>query len=230
MVFLPANTPVDRHTGSKYASELQEVNGEEKRVLVQATELVDSLVDWFGSLDPSSSVMEAIKFYKDSPSDWHGSQEWARNNSAKTIARELESLGMTPDTAIAVGDRITIEMIYFDTLTEEKLRAIAKQSGAEWKRAEDTVSSKEYWEKYFEEHPDQRPKHLVYYDDEDPTSAVYEFQQRNGIGAANTSDSEGVFLGFDDHHIEDMRTDPRARKGYDELEELGLKLIDEKFQ
>ena len=59
-------------------------------------------------------------------------------------------------------------------------------------------------------------KHVCYYQG-NPTVAVYEFQRRHGIGNADTSQLEGGFLGFDDHHIVDMKTDHRAWVGYQEL-------------
>ena len=44
-VFLPELTPVDRQTGSKYASEVKVVNGQEKRVMVEDTKLVSSFIE-----------------------------------------------------------------------------------------------------------------------------------------------------------------------------------------
>ena len=68
------------------------------------------------------------------------------------------------------------------------------------------------------------PKHLVFYDG-DPTSAIYEFQQKNNIGRANISETEGKLLGFDDRHVLDMRQDSRAHVGYEELVEMAHRII-----
>ncbi len=99
-----------------------------------------------------------------------------------------------------------------------------KSTGANWKRAEITVSSEEYWENYFAHHPRQRPKHIIFYNG-DPTSAIYEFKEKNNIGQADVSQTEGKLLGFDDRHIADMQKDSRAHPGYDELIETAHRVI-----
>ena len=104
-----------------------------------------------------------------------------------------------------------------------------KSSNAKYKRSETTIASNEYWEKYFAEHPEQRPKHIVYYNG-DPTNAIYRFQQENHIGSANTSKVDGQLLGFDDNHVVDMANDPRSNIGHQELVNLGNKIIREHYQ
>jgi hypothetical protein len=47
--------------------------------------------------------------------------------------------------------------------------------------AKDTISSREYWEKYFQQHPKSRPKHIVYYSGGNPTKAMNEWRKNNGI-------------------------------------------------
>lgn len=50
-----------------------------------------------------------------------------------------------------------------------------------YKLAENPVSSKEYWEDYFQKNPESRPKHIVYYSGGNPTKAMNEWRQQNGI-------------------------------------------------
>ena len=69
---------------------------------------------------------------------------------------------------------------------------------------------------------------MIFYDG-DPTSAIHEFQQRNNIGRADVSTDEGKLLGFDDRHILDMREDPRAKVGYDELVEIAHRIITDHY-
>ncbi|OGZ97328.1 MAG: hypothetical protein A3B34_02455 [Candidatus Sungbacteria bacterium RIFCSPLOWO2_01_FULL_54_21] len=114
-----------------------------------------------------------------------------------------------------------------DSKEDAALRQL-KAANANWKLAENSILSKEYWERYFAQHPEQRPKHLIFYDG-DPTSAIHKLQQGNNIGRADVSTDEGKLLGFDDRHITDIREDPRAKVGYDELVETAHRIITEHY-
>jgi len=59
---------------------------------------------------------------------------------------------------------------------------------------------------------------------------VLEFQKQNNIGRADTSKTDGQLLGFDDHHVVNMKKDPRANAGYDELIETANKIITEHYE
>ena len=61
-----------------------------------------------------------------------------------------------------------------------------------YKRAQSQVPSQEYWEKYFVEHPDQRPTKIVYYDTSlSPTEALWKWKEDNGIIKQGTSEALG---------------------------------------
>ena len=74
----------------------------------------------------------------------------------------------------------------------------------------DGVTAQEYYEKYFTEHPEQKPTHIIYYDG-NPDSAVDELLVRKGIsysyegakdgkkGPGDTSVEHGEYLGFEDN-------------------------------
>ena len=115
-------------------------------------------------------------------------------------------------------------MYWRDSFDQEILQGIVKGSGAHWKRAENTISAREYWEIFFSKNPHLQPKHVQYYVG-DPTNAVLEFQRQNNIGRADTSKTDGQLLGFEDHHILDMENDPRANAGYDDLIAKADKII-----
>lgn len=63
VVFLPENTPVDPQTGSKYASEVKTIDGEEKRVMVEDEKLIAAFVEWAENLTDASPVIQAYKKY-----------------------------------------------------------------------------------------------------------------------------------------------------------------------
>ena len=72
----------------------------------------------------------------------------------------------------------------------------------------DGVTAQEYYEKYFTEHPEQKPAHIIYYDGK-PDRAVEELLMKKGIsyqypidgkeGPGDTSVKQGEYLGFEDN-------------------------------
>lgn len=99
------------------------------------------------------------------------------------------------------------------------------------------IPAREYWRARFEREPELRPKHVVYYEG-DPTKWIEGFLTRHGIlpgGDVVGSHSlrqaelshEERLLGFADHFVADMSTDPRSNRGLDELTRLGQELLGE---
>jgi len=221
-VFLPEITPVDPKTGSKYASEIVVVEGQEKRTMIEDKKLVSAFIEWGQDLNDQSLAKRAFVEYNEERN------YYKRLDLEKTclavFARELQKLGFAADASVAVGRRLLGELYLRDDLTEEGLQDILRKSSANWKRAEDAIPSKKYWENYFAKNPHFRPKHMIFYEG-DPTAAVYSFLQENNIGRADVSETEGDLLGFGDHHVVNMEKDPRAYLGYDELVEMANKII-----
>jgi len=121
-----------------------------------------------------------------------------------------------------------------EEISGDELREVVTKAGAQWKRPSRTISSREYWEKYFEEHPEKRPKHIYYYRGS-PSAAVHDFFEKHGIGKADTSEKDGPLLGFGDHHVvlrkgfASAQDDKRALAGYDELMAIGGEIIGEHY-
>jgi len=83
---------------------------------------------------------------------------------------------------------------------------------------------KEEYEKLFTEYfPDQRPSKVVYYSGGDPSRALNEWREKNGI-VKKTEDSE---YGFAEHHIKDSSAE--ANIGKDRFSSLARKVIDDRF-
>lgn len=225
IVFLPENTPVDPQTGSKYASEVRVIDGQEKRVMIEDTALVDSFVEWGKKLDDQSPLKKLFTAYKE---ERHYCQQELKEECFTSIIRELESLGFRADASAALASKLISEMYWRDSFDQEILQGIAKGSGAHRKRAENTIPAKKYWENFFSNNLHLRPKHVQYYDG-DPTTAVLEFQQQNNIGRADTSKTDGQLLGFEDHHVQDMEKNPRVNDGYDDLIAKADKIISDHY-
>ena len=234
MVFLPENLPVDPETGSKYASETKIIDGEKKRVLVEDQRLISAFTEWARNLDDDSPVIQAHREYEKNRHDYWHLQETTRTCS-EVINHEISRLGFCEEAATELGNDVLRDLIQIgklhwdDSITfEEAMQRLLQKSRANWKRAENSIPAKEYWEKYFAKSPRQKPKHIIYYDG-DPTTAIYEFQQKNNIGRADVSKKEGPLLGFGDRHVSDMRKDPRANRGLDELENTARRIIAEHY-
>ncbi len=234
VVFLPETTPVDPNTGSKYASEVKMVDGKEQRVLVEDTNLVNTFSEWVRNLNEESPLKKAFVDFSQSRGDsnWHE----VRRILVDVATKELQGLGFSEDASVAFANQFIINLQWSKDITYELLEKELKASGANWKRAENPIPAKEYWESYFTKNPSLKPKHIIYYDG-GPTTAVYDFQQKNNIGRADTSSSEGILLGFDDHHVKLIQSgdmvveqDPRAMVGYKELVEMGNKIIAEHYK
>lgn len=236
VVFLPENTPVDPETGSKYASEVKTVDGEEKRVMVEDKKLVSAFVAWATGLTEESPAVKAYKDYYDERDYWK--QRSMEKDFVDVIRQEMLALGFCEDAADDLTHEVSYNLQAFtyhgkldwgDSTPEEAAKSRLRSASANWKRAENTISAKEYWESYFEQHPEQKPKHLVFYGGT-PTTAIHEFQTRHNIGQADTSEKDGDLLGFDDRHVRDMNKDPRARRGYDELVATAHRIIEEHYR
>ena len=203
------------------------MDGKEKRVMVENTELKDKFIEWAKGLDENSEAIQiARRYYEERNYNHQRSIEFSFRN---LCVQELGKLGFSRESISPMLSDLMGELIYWNKDTPlEKFQDIINRSSAKYKRPENTIPAKDYWEKFFSENPGLRPKHVVYYDG-DPTDAIYRLQQENGIGSADTSKVEAQLLGFDDHHIIDVRSDPRANKGHTELVELGNKIIKEHF-
>jgi hypothetical protein len=100
---------------------------------------------------------------------------------------------------------------------------MVRDSGAGFVEAEDTVTSKEYWEKYFTDHPNEQPSKIVFYKGGDPSAALNDWRNNNGI-KKKTSDPT---FGFPERQIDGDH--PVANQGKDRLSSLAMKVIDDRF-
>lgn len=240
VVFLPESTPVDPETGSKYASEMKIVEGEEKRVMVEDEKLVSAFIEWAKNLNDESPAIQAYKEYRNRENDRWSYRSDRERTFYDALQKEMLKLGFDPETALSIAHQLPLNdgfgafmsnrtFVWGESTPEQAAREKLQSASANWKRAENTITAKEYWERYFAQHPEQKPKHIIFYNG-DPTSAIHEFQQKYGIGKADTSGTEGQLLGFNDKHVTDMGKDPRTWAGYDDLVEMSHKIIEDHYR
>ncbi len=228
VVFLPENTQVDPNTGSKYASEIRQIDGVEKRVMIENTGLKTKFIEWTGGLTLESPIVQIARNYYNER-DYYKQQAMGEDLNRYAL-QELQKIGFSTDASSALVQDLTRDLIYWNPEgNTERFQNMIDNSGARFVRAENTIPAKEYWEKYFTEHPDLKPKHIIYYNG-NPTNAIYRFQRENGVGRADTSKTEGQLLGFDDHHVVDVANDPRANQGHGELVAMGNRIIEEHYK
>lgn len=226
IVFLPKSTPVDPETGSKYASEVEVVDGVEKRVMVKDTALVNAFVEWGKKMNDQSPFKQAFNTCK-LAENFYRRKEVEKDCFAICV-QELKGLGFLIDTSANLAGELIQDMFDRETYDDKSFQNVINNSASQWKRAEGTVSAKEYWESFFAKNPNLRPKHVQYYDG-DPTIAVLEFQQRHHIGTTETLKTNEVLLGFDDHHVTSKKNDPRSNVGYEELVDVASRIIKEHY-
>ncbi len=227
LLFLPEETLVDPKTGSKYAYYTQTIDGEERKVMKKNKNLISKFSVWINNLDENSEV---VKLYlKIENADYYKNQA-LYNLYLSLLKKELLELGFPEDSLIKVSKNIFNNLRYIldpnsDFSSTEYAESIMGKTGSIWQRAENPISAKEYWEKYFQENPDQKPKHIIFYNG-NPTNAVADFLERNGIKQTSSPSQNNELLGFDDNFITDKNTDPRANPGYNELIETAHQIID----
>jgi len=219
IVFLPKSTLVDQETGSQYKSYENEQGVLERRI---DNERVNKFMSWIA--DNHTVNKENKKSLADSIISTFGvNQELAK----KVIESFAINNGFSPYKYTSDGETLVKKD------NQEIAGIIDSESSSEYQNAfwvnllyerpEKTITAQQYWQKYFLQHFDKTPKHIVFYDGE-PTSAVKQFMQENSI-ISNREPSK--LLGFEQNEVTDRKNDPRASKGFDEIDKFATKIIEE---
>ena len=220
LVFIPGEARVDPKTGSRY--ELTEnmepiINTEYRKILERlataddfvatAEEMMLTLSDtsWAGLLKKQEKI-----------------QQW--QEKLKT------ALGIT-------NERLIKAIISYDTLCALKVycddsKRLAQTiqtilEGADLlyqeKAAEATVSSQEFWEKYFKESGVKKPNKIVYYKGTDLTTAIKNWRIEQGIEKRSKDDD----MGFPERRV--THNAPEANVGIDRFRAIAQKIFDERY-
>ncbi|MEK7108181.1 MAG: hypothetical protein AAB898_00760, partial [Patescibacteria group bacterium] len=182
IVFLPADAPVDEKTGSRYAltESLQPVINTE---LLQA---VDNAID-------SDAFQEALVWLK---------EEEERVQALPWGERNIEQDSIEERFLNHLTEHVTPNPRLADILTKRGsfLFERRQSSGSEDRQGEyvylrdetikelghylapatETIPSQQYWEQYFQDHPERKPSKIVYYSG-DPSEALGAWKQQNGL-------------------------------------------------
>ncbi|MEY4701264.1 MAG: hypothetical protein RL326_1451 [Pseudomonadota bacterium] len=165
------------------------------------------------------------------------------------IDKTLQGLTVPADIAVHMNEKLLTksrDLAWQLSRSEETAAGAPTVAFNEWDTREmlaylrpaiEPIPARKYWEARFEREPELRPRHIVYYEG-DPTKAIERFLAQHEIiqggdlvdfRASRQAElnHEERLLGFYEHFVADMSTDPRANRGLDELTRQGLELLDE---
>ena len=110
----------------------------------------------------------------------------------------------------------------FDSI-DSTISGALKNEGILFSEAKDTISSKEFWEAHFTKNATKKPSKIVYYKGADPTRALWQWRETQGIGK-KSGDKD---VGFVQRNID--RSAPQAIVGLDRFKVLSEKVIEDYF-
>jgi hypothetical protein len=216
LAFIPEDAKVDQESGSKYYLD------QNKKTI------------------PSEGINEILKarfgekpgFVQDLIREAEKADGLKPNEQIKKIQEVFRDYGIQDmDSAKCLADKnLRIKLVEAWGAEDEKNRYqeiltkhFQNNGLSPYKLAENSISSQQYWEEYFQKNPEARPKHIVYYAGGDPTKALHEWRAKNGI----TKRSGESNLGFLENEVS------KKTKNEDETQQrfvsIAHKLVDKHF-
>lgn len=217
LVFVPEDAEVNIETGSRYS--LTE-NGEPIIPQKRIDEIFNARFENLGFVQ---TFVEKLSLQL---------EQFDEEEKARVTENAFQKFGITdPEAKKALLDPKFLKLVGKEwgkeTERDEYKEIVGKyfEDHAEnrYELAENTTSSREYWEQYFTEHPERRPSKIVYYKGGDPSRALNEWRRENGI-IKRTKDET---FGFPEHRV--GSDSPEANQGKERFKELALKVIDDRF-
>ena len=225
LTFIPENTPVNSETGSKY-----ELDSEKKPIINQEyVHGMERLISWGGFekfLEDVRNVSGELRY----PETYLTTSNPNTRNLFMAFERQLaDDLGIKDKKLLAViFDYRCISNLgsYKDDSIRigSEIEGVLRSHGVLYVESKDPISSKKYWENYFSQHEDKRPRRIIYYQGSDPTEAFVEWRERNGINTRYKK-SDDPELGFSGSRV--GRESTEALAGRDRFTVLATKVIED---
>lgn len=225
LVFIPEGARVDPQTGSRYKLDAETKPVKNVEVAEAIRRFVDApgfqkfaeeVTNEIGSL--SSGFERVFKKYRPRLKDEFGLAD-ERIQSAvldydllRALSRHKENLAEGKGDAEEEDGNIV-----------QQIDGSLKNAGVYFQEAESTVSSKEYWDRYFSENPDKRPSKIIYYKGQSPTAALHAWREENGL--IKTTAETGV--GLDEGKVGVKSAE--ANLCVERFESLAMEVIDKHF-
>lgn len=260
IVFLPKSAEVSPETGSLYETvESIGPNGEKVRepfldeAVVQTVDKIIQTLEGEGAFDEYGLLS-----YEHTSTQAQCDALVARFRDEFGLSQELAErlLDKRSDLLCSRHRIIQDDMLKFqaerdgfspDTMDEEEKYRIYLRYNLEFRtfgfqKAKNPTPAETYWRKYFEAHPEQRPKHVVFYDG-DPSDAADQFLLDHHIvtrvrssksdttpnveGPGDTHEQDGPWLGYDDHLVRDPEHDERMQREHARFNSIARRLAPE---
>ncbi len=99
-----------------------------------------------------------------------------------------------------------------------------------YKKPKQVITSEEYWKIYFSQHPAKKPNKIIYYEGSDPTAALNEWQEKNGIKRFSKN-NESFHLGFEERRMEEKGKIPESVNKYrNRFRSLAGKVVEDYYE
>jgi hypothetical protein len=184
LVFIPKETRVDHQTGSRYeiGPDKKPVKNEEFFNKMQIMTEWQGFSQFIGDVKVAlTEAEEKNMFTKQSDLDRRYEEkmrpfmEILEKNFGITESRLQKSI---LNFKFLAHFRVDGDRAYYS----REINDCLESAGLLYKEAGNAISSKEYWEKYFDQHPEQRPSKIIYYEGNSPSDALYDWKKSNGLG------------------------------------------------
>ena len=212
IVFIPAETQVSRKNGSRY--ELDEDNNPLYNTEYQ--KLFKRVVDSPDFYDFAKQITNC-----DPGEEQLGQFRTILEQNVGITDQQLQNVILNKYTLNCLLNDIEYNN---NGNTDDYINIALRDGGLLYKEAEDTISSKEFWETYFANNPSEKPSKIVYYIGDDPTKALHNWKKENGIGTKEID----THFGFSEHHLDGAQGEATTI-GRDRFQPIANQVIDEYY-
>ncbi|PJE65445.1 hypothetical protein COU91_01560 [Candidatus Saccharibacteria bacterium CG10_big_fil_rev_8_21_14_0_10_47_8] len=231
LVFIPANTQVDKKTGSRYKLDesnkpmVNQILTEPLRLMVESDDF-DSLVNLWQKVPKRSNLNKTIWDIASEEGELYGDPEV--DEAVRQIVTALGNYGITDKvTQYAILNSDFLDELppkYAGESINDRVEIYMQKNGIYFVLADDTVPAQEYWDAYFRANPDDKPSKMVYYTGDDPTEALDKWRSSKSLYPHRVDKS----IGFDEHNIGVEH--PQAIAGFDRFKALAIKTIEDYYE
>lgn len=162
------------------------------------------------------NLSEAASAQRGLESAWNDVNVWSENNDGISINAGLVFIPADAQVDQRTGSKYTLG-------EDNQPIKITTEDGQEtYQLAVDTISSEEYWENYFREHPQQKPKRIIYYEGGDPSRELLDWRKYNGL-RKRSKDND---FGFPERRVLNPNDDPRSMQGYERFRSIAERALE----
>lgn len=195
ITFIPKDVRVDRKTGSKYMLDdnlepIKDMDRVEKILQIVLQEGFKDFAKEYARIFGNTRINFEVVQKGDDILNTEQKEIKSMFLKAQDILKNRFNVSDSADIAFIL--RYEFLSLITNIEEEQTLRDGILQNlsciGMEFKLAKDTISSEEYWEEYFKQQK-TRPTKVVYYEGGDPTLALHNWRDENGLNKKNNLES-----------------------------------------